>query len=63
MEKSAKMPSKTILPEFQELLIQKKPVVENKVSFYALWVSKFLAFLNRRENKETNNLVSPRICL
>jgi hypothetical protein len=45
--KSAKIGSRTILPEFQTFLTDKKSVSESKVSFYAFWVSKFLAFLNK----------------
>ena len=39
-----------ILPEFQDFLISRSLVPEKNVSFYAHWVSKFLAFSNRNEN-------------
>jgi hypothetical protein len=51
------MTSKTILPEFQTFLIDKKLVPESKVSFYAFWVSKFLAFLNKNNSENKNNFV------
>ena len=36
-----------VLPEFQEFMIARKLVPEKYVSFYAHWVSRFLAFANR----------------
>jgi integron integrase len=39
-----------ILPEFQDFLISRSLVPEKNVSFYAHWVSKFLAFSNRNED-------------
>ena len=41
-----------ILPEFQDFLISRSLVPEKNVSFYAHWVSKFLAFSNRNEGLE-----------
>jgi integron integrase len=38
-----------ILPEFQDFLLSRSLVPEKNVSFYAHWVSKFLAFSNRNE--------------
>jgi integron integrase len=55
--KSAKMASRTILPEFQTFLIDKKLVPESKVSFYAFWVSKFLTFLNKDTDRDKNDVV------
>ncbi len=36
-----------VLPEFQEFLKHKKIVPDKQIPFYAQWVSRFLAFLNR----------------
>ena len=36
-----------LLPEFQEFLKQKRIVPDKQIPFYAQWVSRFLAFLNR----------------
>jgi integron integrase len=36
-----------LLPEFQEFLKHKKIVPDKQIPFYAQWVSRFLAFLNR----------------
>lgn len=41
-----------ILPEFQNFLVSRSLVPEKNVSFYAHWVSKFLAFSNRNEDLE-----------
>jgi len=38
-----------VLPEFQNFLLSRSLVPEKNVSFYAHWVSKFLAFSNRNE--------------
>lgn len=35
-----------ILPEFQEFLLANKLVSEKNIPFYALWVSKFISFMN-----------------
>jgi integrase len=39
-----------ILPEFQNFLVSRSLVPEKNVSFYAYWVSKFLAFSNRNQD-------------
>jgi len=39
-----------ILPEFQDFLVSRSLVPEKNLSFYANWVSKFLAFCNRNED-------------
>ena len=39
-----------ILPEFRNALVSRSLVPEKNVSFYAYWVSKFLAFSNRNED-------------
>ena len=39
-----------ILPEFQDFLLSRSLVPEKNVSFFACWVSKFLAFSNRNED-------------
>ncbi|MEW6095497.1 MAG: hypothetical protein AB1567_03080 [bacterium] len=39
----------TILPKFQNFLLSRGLVPEKNISFYALWVSKFLAFSNKNE--------------
>jgi len=38
-----------LLPEFQKYLLSRQLVPEENVSFYAWWVSRFLAFSNTRE--------------
>ncbi|MFB3887131.1 MAG: phage integrase N-terminal SAM-like domain-containing protein [Thermodesulfobacteriota bacterium] len=38
-----------LLPEFQDFLLSRSLVPEKNVSFYAYWVSKFLAFSNKNE--------------
>ncbi|MBI4826163.1 MAG: hypothetical protein HY807_07040 [Nitrospirae bacterium] len=39
-----------ILPDFQTFLLSRKLVPEKHVSYYAFWVSKFLAFSNTNNN-------------
>ena len=39
-----------ILPEFQDFLLSRSLIPEKNVSFYAHWVSKFLAFSNRNQD-------------
>jgi integron integrase len=51
------MASKNILPEFQEFLLAKKLVPEKNVYFYALWVNRFLTFINKKESKDIPILV------
>ena len=36
------------LPEFQKYLIDKKLVAENKTTFYAYWVSRFLSYAQKQ---------------
>lgn len=43
-----------ILPEFQQFLVSRDIVQQNKVSFYAHWVSKFLAFCNENRDLTIN---------
>jgi site-specific recombinase XerD len=38
-----------VLPEFQDFLLSRSLVPEKNVSFYAHWVSKFLAFSNKND--------------
>jgi site-specific recombinase XerC len=38
-----------VLPEFQDFLLSRSLVPEKNVSFYAHWVSKFLAFSNKHD--------------
>jgi integrase len=46
-----------ILPEFQNFLITRQLVPEKNVPFYAIWVGKFLSFLNLNRNiKEKSTL-------
>ena len=42
------MTAKGVLPEFQEFLLSNKLAPEKHVLFLAVWVSKFLAFSNRK---------------
>jgi len=35
-----------ILPDFQEFLLSHQLVTEKNIPFYALWVSKFISFMN-----------------
>jgi hypothetical protein len=42
------MMPKGILPDFQEFLLSNKLAPEKNVLFLAIWVSKFLAFSNRK---------------
>jgi hypothetical protein len=45
------------LPEFQKYLISHKFVAEKNVSYYAYWVSKFLAFSNNNKGLSQDLLV------
>ena len=38
------------LPQFQQFVMSRKSVPTKNVSFYAYWVSKFLAFSNNHAN-------------
>ena len=39
---------KNILPEFQKFLLAKKLTQENKTSFFAYWVTRYLSFARTR---------------
>ncbi len=39
--------SEPVLPEFQQYLIDKKLVPENKVSYFAYWVSRYLRYAQK----------------
>ena len=41
-----------VLPEFQEFLLSRKLAPEKHVLFLAIWVSKFLAFSNRKQQQD-----------
>ena len=43
-----------ILPDFQRYLADRKLVSLDKIPFHALWVSKFLAFSNKCQDKNLN---------
>ena len=47
-----------ILPDFQRHLVDRKLVSSDKIPFHALWVSKFLAFSNKRLEKNLNLRIS-----
>jgi len=47
-----------ILPDFQRYLASKNLVSSDKIPFHALWVSKFLAFSNKRQDKNFNSRIS-----
>ena len=47
-----------ILPDFQRYLASKNLVSSDKIPFHALWVSKFLAFSNERQDKNLNSRIS-----
>ena len=42
------MDLKTLLPEFQEFLRDRKLAPERSIPYYALWVKKFLTFINTK---------------
>ena len=48
-----KMGSKEILPEFQDFLLSNKLAPQKNVLFLAIWVSKFLAFSNRKGHQKS----------
>jgi integron integrase len=52
------MGTKDILPEFQEFLLSNKLASEKHVPFLAFWVSKFLAFSNRKGQQNISLTVS-----
>jgi len=45
---------KKTLPDFQGFLLSKGLVQEKHLSYYAYWVSRYLAFLNRNEDMNTD---------
>jgi integron integrase len=51
------MGTKGVLPEFQEFLLSHKLASRKNVLFFAVWVSKFLAFSNTRNHADTNQTV------
>lgn len=48
---------KAVLPDFQDFLLSQKLAPEKNVPYLANWVSKFLAFTNRRGQADTGLLV------
>lgn len=46
------MIAKGVLPDFQEFLLSHKLAPEKHVLFLAIWVSRFLAFSNRKEQQD-----------
>jgi hypothetical protein len=49
MENLSDNRKKDVLPEFQAFLLDKKLAQEKNVFFYALWVSKFLNYSNKKQ--------------
>ena len=47
-----------MLPEYQQYLLSRKLVPEKNVSYYAHWVSLYLAFSNRLENMDKVDMLS-----
>jgi len=45
------MGTKEILPDFQAYLLSHKLATQKNVLFLAIWVTKFLAFSNRRKQQ------------
>ena len=54
---SSNMVLKDTLPDFQEFLRNRRIVPERNIPYYALWVSKFLGFVNRDNPGDLQNLV------
>ncbi len=52
------MIEKGVLPEFQEFLLSHKLAPEKHVLFLAVWVSKFLAFSNRKGQQNIGHTVT-----
>ncbi len=52
------MGTKGILPEFQDYLLSHKLATQKNVLFLAIWVSKFLAFSNRRRQQDLGQTVA-----
>ena len=56
MEKSEGTARKPILPEFQEFLRINKLAPENHIPYLALWVSRFIAFLNKSDGRDVDSV-------
>lgn len=56
------MDQQTILPDFQAYLLKKGLVAENKVSFYAFWASRFLAYNNGHEDLTLDVRIGQFLC-
>jgi len=52
------MGTKGVLPEFQDYLLSHKLATQKNVLFLAIWVSKFLAFSNRRSRQDLGQTVT-----
>jgi len=50
------MTSNKILPEFQDFLLSHRLVPEKNAPYYALWVSRFLAFSNKKRHLDHDTL-------
>jgi len=42
--------SDSLLPDFQQFLVSRKPIASKKIPFYAYWVSKYLYFVRDYKN-------------
>jgi hypothetical protein len=49
---------KAVLPDFQEFLLSHKLAPEKHVLFLAIWVSRFLAFNNRKGQADIGQTVA-----
>ena len=54
--KYTEMTKNPILPEFQEFLRVNKLAPENHIPYLALWVSRFLAFLNKSDGRDVDSV-------
>jgi integron integrase len=54
---SARMTPETILPEFQKFLLDNRLAPENRIRYLAYWVSRFLSFFNKSDNRDVNQVV------
>jgi hypothetical protein len=50
--------AKEILPDFQAFLKSSKLTQKKNIPFYALWTSRFLAFVNKNDRRNIDELVS-----
>jgi hypothetical protein len=48
---------KAVLPDFQDFLLSQKLAPEKNVPYLANWVSKFLAFNNRKRSSSRGTLM------